>query len=88
MLAATSTALKGLKIEHWLCSGSLLGARRDGKWIKNDDDGDISMTKDNFEKLNKQAKEFGDKLNKNYAFQTYPDGCIVEKKGETDASMR
>ena len=96
MLDATSTVLRRLNIQHWLCSGCLLGAVRDGgKWIKNDDKCDISMTAENFNTLDAKAEEFinllneqGKKNGNHYVFQTYPDGCIVQKESESDASMR
>ena len=97
MLAATSTTLTRLGVDHWLCSGCLLGAVRDGgNWLKNDGDGDLSMTAKNFKKLDRKAKQFIKLLNKqgkksgnHYAFQTYPDGCIVKgRMAQSDKSLR
>lgn len=57
MLKFVDEVCSNNEIEYWLDSGTLLGAVRHGGFIPWDDDTDICMTRDNFEKF-KSAMAF------------------------------
>jgi len=65
MLVFFDTFCKNNNIKYWLSSGTLLGAARHGGFIPWDDDADIEMLRDDYNKLIKVFKETND-----YVLQT------------------
>ena len=76
MLKDFDTICNELGVKYWLSSGTLIGAARHGGFIPWDDDIDIEMTKDDYEKLLNSFQET-DKYaiqsheNDKYFFQTF-----------------
>lgn len=68
MLKYLDKTCKKHNIKYWLCSGTLLGAVRHGGFIPWDDDVDIEMLREDFEKF---AKVMRDEPNANYVLQTH-----------------
>lgn len=58
-------------IDYWLDGGSLLGAMRNGKMIKWDDDIDLAIVEDQYIKLIEIIKKIGIKEDKHYIFKKY-----------------
>lgn len=54
-LADIDAACRGLDIEYWIDSGTLLGAVRNGTFIPWDDDIDLCMTRDNLDRFAAEA---------------------------------
>lgn len=55
-------------IKYWLCSGTLIGAARHGGFIPWDDDLDIEMLRDDYEKFVKAMQQ---EKSSQYVFQTH-----------------
>jgi len=70
--------LDDFSIDYWLDGGSLLGALRNGKMIKWDDDIDLAIIEDQYIKLNEIIKKLGIKEDKYYIFKKYDiKFCII-----------
>lgn len=99
MLKFVDEVCSNNEIEYWLDSGTLLGAVRHGGFIPWDDDTDICMTRDNFEKFKSviSSKLYGGKgvylqyngLDKHYyptwakIRETYSDELLGDFDGDT-----
>ena len=88
ILKATINFCQKNKIEYFLCGGSLLGAVRHQGFIPWDDDIDIGMTRENYEKFINCAK-VNNKFDERYEIQAfelentnYPFAKVVDKKIE------
>lgn len=68
MLKYIDSVCRKHDIKYWLCSGTLLGAVRHGGFIPWDDDVDIEMLREDFEKFEQVMR---DEPNVDYVLQTH-----------------